>query len=263
MAQYIDVSLKLLFQWSRGLVARALFGGPVAEWLNVELPEIRNLRADLLARGVDGSYRHLELEARNTVTLGRRVAEYHLGFLGRLGVPVEMVVLYVGKEPLRMKGEFRTPWMRFRYRLLDIREFDGEPLLASDDLGDNMLALLTRLDQERVLARVEEQLQRLPGGKRAEAARLFVVISGLRDLEETVSRRLDMIDIMENKVLGPAILKGEHQGQIKMLTVLLKDRFGKLPEWVPAKLENASERQLIAWNRRAATARTLDAVFKR
>ena len=73
-----------------------------------------------------------------------------------------------------------------------------------------------------------------------------------------------MIDIMENKVLGPAVLRGVHQGQTTVLTVLLKQRFGnKLPAWVPDKLEGASARQLLAWSNRVLTAKTLDAVFKR
>jgi len=207
-----------------------VFGGPVVEWLNVELPKIQNLRGDLLARGADGTLRHLELEARNTANLGLRVADYHhLGFYRKLGEQVEMVVLYVGNRPLRMKGEFKTSSLGFRFRLLDIRDFDGGPLLASEDLGDHMLALLTRYDQERVLRRVEDQLRKLPGGEKEEAARLFVVISGLRSLEKTVARRLNMIgmiDIMENKVLGPAGLRDVHQGQIVMLTALLKERFG-------------------------------------
>ncbi len=264
MAQHYDVSLKLLFQRSQGVVARTLFGGPVAEWLNVELPKVQNPRPDLLARGKDGTLRHLELEVGNTRHLGRRVAEYYLGFHRRLGAHVEMVVLYVGKRPLRMLGAFTTPSMRFEFRLLDMREFDGEPLLNSEDLGDNMLALLTRCDQERVLRRVEERLRKLPGGEKEEAARLFVVISGLRALEKTVARRLNMIDIMENRVLGPAVLRGVHQGQTTLLTVQLKQRFGnKLPDWVPDKLEGASERQLLAWSKRVLTAKTLDAVFKR
>jgi hypothetical protein len=47
------------------------------------------------------------------------------------------------------------------------------------------------------------------------------------------------------------VLQGVHQGHIGMLTAQLKQRFGtKLPDWVPEKLESASERQLIAWGKR-------------
>ena len=74
-----------------------------------------------------------------------------------------------------------------------------------------------------------------------------MVISGLRDLEKTVARRINMIDLMENKVFGPAILKGEHQGMQKLLSAILKERFGPLPPSFSQKLEDASEKQLMTW----------------
>jgi len=37
--------------------------------------------------------------------------------------------------------------MRCEFQLLDIREVDGEPLLVSDDWGDNLLALLTTISR--------------------------------------------------------------------------------------------------------------------
>lgn len=66
------------------------------------------------------------------------------------------------------------------------------------------------------------------------------------------------IDIMENKVLGPAILKGE----ANMLASLLEERFGALPEWVAEKLGNAKEPQLMAWGRRLLSVLCLQDVFK-
>jgi len=142
--------------------------------------------------------------------------------------------------------------------MFDIRDFDGEPLLESSDLGDNMLAVLTRFDQERVLRRVEERLRRLPEGERVEGAQMFVVLPGLRDLEASVTERLNMVDIMENKVLGPAVLKGE----ATMLSTVLSEKFGPLPEWVPAKMQGASEKQLLRWGKKVLTAKSLEAVFR-
>ena len=92
---------------------------------------------------------HLELQGRNESDLPRRVAEYYLGLHRLLDAHVEPIVLYVGKEPLRMPALFATPRMHFEFQLLDIREIDGEPLLASDDLGDNIMATLTQVDLER------------------------------------------------------------------------------------------------------------------
>ena len=274
MAQHYDVSLKLLFRNSHGLVAKAIFGGTVQSWLNVELPKVQNPRVDLLARRGNGVLCHLELESKNTRDIGRRVTEYYLGLHRLLDDHVEMVVLYVGRRPLAMKPIFSTPSLTFTFRLIDIREFDGEPLIKSNDLGDNMLALLTKSDQEIVFQKVEARLKNLPPGKREEAALRFVVISGLRGLEKNVARRLKMIDLMENKVIGPAILlgerrgerrgqqRGEHRGKVKFLLTQLKQRFGPLPAGTAELLEQASERKLLSMSKRILTAKSLDAVVR-
>jgi hypothetical protein len=258
MAQQFDVSLKLLFHRSKGLFTQRLFGGQVVEWVNVEQPRVTNLRADLLARLEDGSLRHVEVQAKNEPDIGRRQAEYYLGFHRLLNQHVEQVLLYVGREPLRMAPVFETPAMRYAFQLLDMRDVDGEPLLASEDWGDNLLALLTPIEQERVLERVEQQIRKLKGEEQETASKLLVIISGIVGLEESVVRRLHMIDIMENKVLGPAILKGE----ATILVAQLEDRFGALPESVSQKLEGAKEPELLAWAKRVLSARTLDDVFK-
>jgi hypothetical protein len=61
-------------------------------------------------------------------------------------------------------------------------------------------------------------------------------------LEETVVGRLNVIDIMENKILRPTIRKGES----KILTRQLEKRFGTLPEWVTDRLAGAKEPELLA-----------------
>lgn len=259
MAQHFDVSLKLMFRRSDGIVTRTVFGGPVVEWLNVELPEVRNPRVDLLARDGAGRLHHLELESTNNAAMPRRIAEYYLALHRALNEDVEMNVLYVGKEPLRNVGEFRTRSMDFRFRLIDMSEMDGLPLLESEDLGDNMLALLTRCDRELVLRRVEEKIGLLPHGLREESARLFMILSGLRGMTETVRRRFGMmIDLMENEVFAREILKGE----ATMLLSLIDARFGVVPAWVFEKIAGAKEEQYLAWGRRLLTANSLDAVFE-
>jgi len=258
MVQKYDVSLKLLFRHSKGLIAQRLFGGRVVEWVNVEQPKVTNMRVDLLARLEDGSLRHVEVQAKNEPDMARRQAEYYLGFHRLLREHVEQVLLYIGREPLRMRSVFETPTMRYEFQLLDIREVDSEPLLTSDDWGDNVLALLTSVEQERVLLRVEQQIRKLKGEEQETAARLFVIVSGIIGLEEAVLKRLHMIDIMENKVLGPAILKGE----AIIVATQLEKRFGALPDWVGEKLGNAKEPELITWAERVLSAQNLDEVFK-
>ena len=79
-----------------------------------------------------------------------------------------------------------------------------------------------------------------------------------------------MIDLMENKVIGPAILLGErrgqqlgeHRGKVTVILTLLKQRFGQLPADTAELLEQASERKLLSMSKRILTAKSLDAVLR-
>jgi predicted transposase YdaD len=284
MAQQFDVSLKALFRHSRGVMSRILFGGEVAEWLNIEQPDVRNLRADILARVTDGKLRHVEFQTRNDPEIGLRELDYYVGFQRLLKEHVEQIVVYAGREPLNMKPVFESPSTQHKFRIIDIRQMDGEDLLESDDWGDNALALLTKADRERVIQVVEAQLRRLEGEEQQEAARTFVLLSGILGIEEEIGRRLktDMIDIMENKVLGPAIQQGIEQGieqgrregiekgieqgvekgMRQALKVLVKSRFGSLPRWASARIDKSSQQEIKDLIAGASAAPTLEDLFR-
>ena len=76
MAQEQDVAMKLMFRYSKGIVAEMLFGRGPKELLNVEQPRVNNPRADMVARCHDGKLRHAEFEIANRADTPRRFAEY-------------------------------------------------------------------------------------------------------------------------------------------------------------------------------------------
>jgi hypothetical protein len=141
-------------------------GQPVVEWLNVEQPRVKNLRAGLLARVADGSLRH------NDPVMARRAAHY-LGFHRLTGDHVEQVLLYIGREPLRMEPRLRHPFHAVRVQQSGYPGLRRRAALGQRGLGRDLLALLTRVDEERVLRRVEELLRKLQGEEQEMVARLF------------------------------------------------------------------------------------------
>ena len=100
--------------------------------------KVQNTRVDLLGEAVDGSLVHLELQSGNDATMPLRMAEYCLGVFRLLGRFPRQVLLYVGEAPLRMDSELRGPDVWFRYRAIDIRDLDGDLLLRSEEVGDNV-----------------------------------------------------------------------------------------------------------------------------
>ena len=100
--QDYDVTLKVLLQESATLTLRELTGTPIARWLDVELPKVQNLRADLLGEAADGTLIHVELQSTNDAAMAMRMAEYCVGIFRLFGRVPQQIVLYVGEPPMRM-----------------------------------------------------------------------------------------------------------------------------------------------------------------
>jgi hypothetical protein len=272
MPQDYDVTLKEQLRRSRGRLLTDLCGAPVAEWLNVELPRVSNRRVDLLARLADERLVHLELQVRNDAEFARRQAEYYLALWRQLGEHVEQIALYVGREPLRMESAFRTPTAQFRFRLIDLREWDGSALLASDDLADNLLAVLTKVDPWRVARRVAERLEAMQGEARAEAAAQFVILSGLRGWAPTILRGIYMTnqELMDVLLEQDGICRGLWQRgkdealreaverERSIVSRQIQKRFGPLPAWAQQRVQSANEDELEQWALALLDARSLE-----
>jgi predicted transposase YdaD len=255
--QRYDVTLKLLLQGSARLTMIELTGGAVEKWLNVELPKVQNPRADLLGQTADGSLVHVELQSGNEAAMALRMAEYCLGVLRLFGKFPRQVVLYVGEAPLGMDSELRGPDVSFRYRMIDIRELDGDRLLESEETGDNVIAILARLrDHKEAVRKIVGKIAGLAAAEREAAFSQLLILAGLRRLEETVAREIRKmpvyIDLLENKVLGPAFqrglekgkLEGELEGELKILRRQIEKRFGPIPKWAAEQLAARSSAEL-------------------
>jgi hypothetical protein len=199
------------------------------------------------------------------------MAEYFLRIYRHLSKFPRQIVLYVGKEPLRMAAELVGPRQSFRYDLIDVREIDGEGLLASDRLGDNVIAVLTRLRDSRAAVRgIVRRASELEEDARMYYLRALFVIAGLRGLagvvEEEARKEPMFIDILENEVLGREFKKGlqegVQQGELAMLRRLLEARFGALPKSAEERLGNRSLAELEELGVRLLKAESLDELLK-
>ena len=157
--QEYDVTLKFLLQGAATLTMRELTGTAIVKWLDVELPKVQNLRLDLLGETITGELVHLELQSGNDAAMPLRMAEYCLGVFRLFGRFPRQIVLYVGEPELRMENELRDVDVQFRYRVIDMRSLDGELLLESEEVGDNVIAILAQLrDHKEAVRRIVERI---------------------------------------------------------------------------------------------------------
>src|SRR5882724_1648232 len=261
--QEYDVALKLLLRGSAKLTMRALTGTTVEKWLDVELPKVQNTRVDLLGETSDASLVHLELQSGNDTAMPLRMAEYCLSVFRLFERFPRQVMLYVGEAPMRMGNELRGADVWFRYRAIDIRELDGDELLESDGVGDNVIAILARLrDHKDAVRRIVERIAGLAAAERATALGQLLIVAGLRHLEETVeqeARKMPVfIDILENKVLGREYKRGE----LAILRRLIEKRFGVIPSWAEERLVGRSTAELEDLSVRLLDALSIEELLK-
>ena len=261
------VTLKLVLQSSAGLMLRFLTGVNIERWLNVELPEVRNSRVDLLGATADDGLIHIELQSGNDSNMAVRMAEYCLSVYCRYGVFPSQILLYVGEAPVRMQAELTGPDFSFRYKLIDIRDMDGELLLASDQVGDNVIAILARLrDRRAAVRRIAQRIALLPAEEREEPLHQLRLLAGLRRLEELVEQEIRNMpiteDIRNHKVFqreyAEGIQEGIQQGELILLRRLIEERFGPIPDKVAERLAQCSAAELENLGTRVLKASSLE-----
>jgi hypothetical protein len=238
----------------------------------VESPKVSNRRVDLLGELPDGSLVHIELQSRNEKDFPLRMAEYLFGIGRQYGRLPRQVALYVGEAPLRMKDRVEGPDVSVRFQLVDIRDLDGDRLLASTNMGDNVLALLTKIgDQLKGVRRILERIATGPPGARDEALAELFIFAGLRNIEVEARREAKKMpilnDIMDNRVIGPAIRKGLRQGrvegQVEILRKQIQKRFGSIPPAVAQRIAALKPAQLNRVAVRLLDAQRIEDLFAR
>ena len=166
-----------------------------------------------------------------------------------------------------MESELRGPDVWFRYRAVDIRDLDGDHLLESEEIGDNVIAILARLrDHKGAIRKIVGKLAGLATAERETALSQLLILAGLRHLEDTVEQEVRKmpiyIDILENKVLGREYKRGLQEGELTVLRRLIEKRFGVIPTWVEAQLVGRSAAELEDLSVRLLDAKSIEDLMK-
>jgi len=244
MREY-DIALKLknVLRRSSGRLLTELTGLEVARWHNVELAEVQVRIADLLGETAGGRLVHIERQSTNDPEMAPRMLEYAAAVRRQFGCYPLQVVLYVGTAPMRMSSTIEEEGVSFRCRLIDVRELDGERLLASDCLEDNVIAILAKAEDvgstvRRVLGRIAASD---PAGRERALAELSI-LAGLRKLEPVISREVGRMpildDIMDHELFGPKIRQGRVEGERTLVLRLMEKRFGPLEARLRERIES-------------------------
>ena len=270
-----DIALKSVLRRLTGSVLRDLTGFTVTRWHNVELPTVQNRRADMLGETRDGTLLHIELQSVNQSGMALRMLEYAAAIHRQFRRFPQQVVLYVGEAPLRMKGHIAGPQLAFSCKMVDIRSLDGDALIASAHVEDNVIAVLARLHNRReAVKRILSGIAECEPRRRAEALAELMLLAGLRSLGPAIEREAKQMpilnDIMDHPVLGrerkrgiklgleQGLEQGREQGERQLVLRMIGKRFGPLPAAARKRIEELPAPKLEHIALRLIDARSLD-----
>ena len=284
MRSEYDATLKEVLTDLTGAALRLLTRASeaVLRWSNVELSGVRKPRVDLLGETAGGGLLHIELQSANDPNMAVRMLEYALAVRRSHGRFPDQVVLYVGREPMRMPDTLEGPGLRFHYRLIDVGAIDGEALLESPRLEDNVIAILTRLrDPRAAVRRILARIAASPPGDRERALDELGTLAGLRQLGTIIDEEAAAMpiteSILDHDLFGPTIregiaigtkqglekarLEGRVEGERETVRRQIEKRFGRLPAWANKRLISLTEPDIEDVALRVLDAPNLKAVF--
>lgn len=266
-----DTTLKDLLWRGAPALVRQLTGSTVARLEPTEFPATRNRHPDLVAWLADQRLFHLELQATPHRRLDWRMLEYYGPLSERnAGRPVFQMVLALTDAAAAVPARIEHPTLRFSYTVVNVRDLDPAPLLASDQPDDALLAILCGRDDLRERVRgILSRLRDLDERERTDAVARLFVLAGLRKAERLVAEETKamalQIDIDDNEFLKGVFAKGEAKGKAKgkaeTLVRLLERRFHSVPAERRAQILAAEADRIDAWLDAVLEADNLEAVF--
>jgi hypothetical protein len=183
-------------------------------------------------------------------------------------VPV-VVFLRAGNFPRQLSlGDDQHAYLSFDFLYCELARLRAEDYLDSANLVARLNLPNMRHPRKR---RVEIYASALRGLLTLESnshkqRKYLDFIDGYANLSEAELElyHAEYVEKTEDTNMGLAAFlleKGRAEGESRIITKLLTLRFGKLPEWVEARLAEAKPEQLEAWSQRILTANTLEDVF--
>ncbi|UEM06482.1 DUF4351 domain-containing protein [Skermanella rosea] len=273
MANHYDATVKELVWAGAPALLGMLAGAPVQCFLSAEFSLVRQRRPDMVARLMNGSIFHLELQAGPDARLDWRMLEYY-GPISELndGAPVTQLVLHLGERGRDKPAGIAHPNLNFAYHVRYIGDLDPRPLLDSPAPEDAVLAILCGSDDIRT--RVRNILTRLvPLDRRArdDAAAKLLILAQLRRAVPVVKEELKSMAVQINvdehpylrEIAAMGEARGEARGEIKgkagSLIRQIERRLGQVPHSVLERVRGGSAEELDRWMDAVCDASTLDA----
>ena len=176
-----DRTLRELFHEVPRTLIKLLVNKEIKEVLETSFPKVEERRVDLLTRLEDDTLFHLEIQSINDTLMPKRMLKYaSLIYESYDEFPFQMV-LYVGDRDIKILSKINEKNLRYNYEVRDIRDFDCSKLIESEDITDNIIAILCNIkDFDKLFVKLQEKLLKLDNKRREDYLRKLFYLLRLR-----------------------------------------------------------------------------------
>jgi len=210
-----DRSLRELFQDVPKTLIKLLVNQDIKEILESSFPQVEERRVDLLTRLEDNTLFHLEIQSINDKDMPLRMLKYTSLIYEKYKEFPKQLVLYVGDKKLKTPKGIKSKNLHYNYEVKDIKEFDCSKLIESEDITDNIIAILCNIkDIDKLFKKLQQKLYNLESKKREDYLRKLLFLMRLRpkiDKHIKQNKEFKMPFTIE-KESDPLYLEGEEKG---------------------------------------------------
>lgn len=176
-----DRTLRELFHEVPKTLIKLLVGKEIKEVLETSFPKVEERRVDLLTRLEDDTLFHLEIQSVNDTLMPVRMLKYASLIYEHYGAFPKQIVLYIGARKRKIKDEIVTPDLWYTYEVKDISDFNCTELMDSENIADNIIAILCSIkDIDKFYEKLMQKLGKLESKKREDYLRKLFYLMRLR-----------------------------------------------------------------------------------
>ena len=211
-----DRTLRELFQEVPKTLIKLLVGQEIKEVLETSFPKVEERRVDLLTRLEDDTLFHLEIQSINDTLMPSRMLKYASLIYEHYNEFPKQMVLYIGVKKIKIKNEISTQNLWYNYELKDISEFNCKELINSENITDNIIAILCNIkDIDKFYNKLMLKLGKLESKKREDYLRKLFYLMRLRP---NIAKKLrekekeDKMPFILDREIDPLYQEGMEKG---------------------------------------------------
>jgi len=274
--QDIDITIKdIILPLLESKLMKDIIGIKYKRELDTVFTTTKERRVDLLLESEDGSILHIEFQTTNDRTMLYRMFEYYsLIKMEYKEKTIHQKLIYLGEDKCNMKNTLKDSKLSYEYELIDLKDFQCDDLLESDNMADITFAFLCNVrNREKLFRKALSKLRKLPEQERSDWVGKILTFLNVRpklnEEFERVFKEEPMLEIapltIEELRKSPftaktveqleqeATLKGLYKGKQEATLKTKKDdiksviliKFGVLPKEVEEKIETTDDIQIL------------------